>query len=142
MPPRPQRLIHLLSLAQHRLLKSADLAFKETLDISTTQLGVLFLLEKRPGALFKDVSDDLGVNASAITALIARMEDAGLVRRQPSDDDQRAVHLFATANGLAKAAAARPILARLNARLAGDSVSERLRPSPDFSTRSCSAFER
>ena len=118
MPPRPQRLIHLLSLAQHRLLKSADLAFKETLDVSTTQLGVLFLLEKRPGALFKDVSDDLGVNASAITALIARMEDAGLVRRQPSDDDQRAIHLFPTANGLAKSAAARPILARINARLA------------------------
>ena len=113
MPPRPQRLLHLLSLAQHRLLKSADLAFKETLDISTTQLGVLFLLEKRPGALFKDVSDELGVNASAITALIARMEDAGLVQRQ------RSVHLFATANGLAKSAAARPILARLNARLTG-----------------------
>jgi MarR family transcriptional regulator, organic hydroperoxide resistance regulator len=84
MPPRPQRLIHLLSLAQHRLLKSADLAFKEALDISTTQLGVLFLLEKRPGALFKDVSDDLGVNASAITALIARMEDAGLGASPPT----------------------------------------------------------
>jgi MarR family transcriptional regulator, organic hydroperoxide resistance regulator len=120
MPPRPQRLIHLMSLAQHRLLKSADLAFKEALGISTTQLGVLFLLEKSPGALFKDVSDGLGVNASAVTALIGRMEDAGLVRRQPSCDDQRAIHLFATANGLAKAAAARPILARLNARLTGD----------------------
>jgi DNA-binding MarR family transcriptional regulator len=40
------------------------------------------------------------------------------VRRQPSDGDQRAVHLFATANGLAKSAAARPILARFNARMA------------------------
>jgi DNA-binding MarR family transcriptional regulator len=62
----------------------------------------------------------LGVNASAITALIGRMEDAGLVRRQPSNDDQRAIHLYATNSGLAKAAAARPILARLNARLTGD----------------------
>jgi DNA-binding MarR family transcriptional regulator len=119
MPPRPQRLIHLLTLAQHRLLKSADAAFKEALGIGTAQVGVLFLLEKSPGALFKDVSDELGVNASAITALIGRMEDAGLVRRQSSEDDQRAVHLFATAGGLAKAAAARPILARLNARLTG-----------------------
>src|SRR3984957_17174768 len=118
MSAKPHRLIYKLSLAQHRLLKSADAAFKEAGGISTTRLGVLFFLQKSPGALFKDVSDDLGVNASAITALIARMEDAGLVRRQPSDDDQRAIHLFPTANGLAKSAAARPILARINARLA------------------------
>jgi len=114
------RLIYKLSLAQHRLLKSADLAFREAAGISTTQLGVLFFLQKSPGALPKDLSDALGVNASAITALIARMEDTGLVRRQPSRDDQRAIHLFATASGLAKAAAARPVLARLNARLTGD----------------------
>jgi MarR family transcriptional regulator, organic hydroperoxide resistance regulator len=114
------RLIYMLSLAQHRLLKSADLAFREAAGISTTQLGVLFFLQKSPGALPKDLSDALGVNASAITALIARMEDTGLVRRQPSRDDQRAIHLFATASGLAKAAAARPVLARLNTRLTGD----------------------
>jgi MarR family transcriptional regulator, organic hydroperoxide resistance regulator len=114
------RLIYKLSLAQHRLLKSADLAFREAAGISTTQLGVLFFLQKSPGALPKDLSDALGVNASAITALIARMEDASLVRRQPSRNDQRAIHLFATASGLAKAAAARPVLARLNTRLTGD----------------------
>src|SRR5262249_28587849 len=120
MSAKPHRLIYKLSLAQHRLLKSADLAFKEAGGISTTQLGVLFLLQKSPGALLKDVSDALGVNASAITALIGRMEEAGLVRRQPSSDDQRAIHLFATASGLAKAAAARPTLARLNVRLTSD----------------------
>jgi DNA-binding MarR family transcriptional regulator len=120
MSTTPHRLIYKLSLAQHRLRKSADLAFREAADVSTTQLGVLFFLQKSPGALLKDLSDALGVNASAITALIARMEDAGLVRRQASRDDQRAVHLFATTSGLAKATAARPILARLNARLTDD----------------------
>jgi DNA-binding MarR family transcriptional regulator len=120
MSAKPHRLIYKLSLAQHRLLKSADMAFKEAGGISTTQLGVLFFLKNNPGALLKDVSDALGVNASAITALIGRMEDAGLVRRQPSSADQRAIHLFATTSGLAKAAAARPALARLNARLTSD----------------------
>jgi DNA-binding MarR family transcriptional regulator len=124
MSAKPHRLIYKLSLAQHRLLKSADQAFRETGGISTTQLGVLFFLQKSPGALLKDVSDALGVNASAITALIGRMEETGLVRRQPSSDDQRAVHLFATSGGLAKAAAARPALGRLNARLT-DGFSER-----------------
>lgn len=117
MSSRPPRLFHLMSQAQHRLLKSTDSAFKDALGISTTQLGVLFLLQKNPGAMPKDVSHGLGINTSAITALIGRMEEAGLVRREPSDQDGRAVRLFATADGLAKATAARPILARLNARL-------------------------
>jgi DNA-binding MarR family transcriptional regulator len=118
MPTKP-RLLHLMSLAHHRVMKSTDAAFKD-IGISMAQLGVLFLLEKKPGAMLKDVSDGLGINASAITALIGRMEDAGLVRRRPSDSDGRAVHMFATADGLAKVAAARPILAKLNARLTED----------------------
>ena len=120
MSAKPHRLIYKLSLAQHRLLKSADMAFKEAGGISTAQLALLFVLEKEPGASPKEASERLGVNASAITGLISRMEDAGLVRRQPSSDDQRAIHLYATTSGLAKAAAARPALARLNARLASD----------------------
>jgi hypothetical protein len=44
------------------------------------------------------------------------MEDAGLVRREGTAEDGRAAHLFATADGLAKAAAARPILARLRSK--------------------------
>jgi DNA-binding MarR family transcriptional regulator len=120
MPPRPPRLFHLLSLAQHRVLKAVDAACKDALDISSTQLGVLFILENKPGALPKEVSEQLGVNASAMTALIGRMEDAGLIRRQASADDGRSVHLFATASGLAKASAAKPIVARLNSRLTQD----------------------
>ncbi len=120
MPSRQPRLILLLSLAQHRLLKAADSAFKDALGISTTQLGVLFLLQKKPGSMFKQVSDALGINASALTGLVGRMEEGGLVRRFPSKDDQRVFHLFATAEGLAKAAAAKPVLARLNARLTED----------------------
>jgi DNA-binding MarR family transcriptional regulator len=106
--PKP-RLFHLMSIAQHRLTKATDAAFKP-LGVSGAQLGVLFLLEKKPGAMLKDVSDGLGINASAITALIGRMEDAGLVRRRPSDHDGRAVHIFATADGLARIAAVSPFL--------------------------------
>jgi len=116
--PKP-RLFHLMALAQHRLAKMTDAAFRP-IGISGAQLGVLFILEKNPGAMLKAVSDGLGINASAITALIGRMEDAGLVRRQPSDDDGRAARLFATADGLAKIAAVKPVLARLNTRLTAD----------------------
>ncbi|HUK89410.1 MAG TPA: MarR family transcriptional regulator [Blastocatellia bacterium] len=117
MPSKAPRLFLLLSQAQHRLLKSADTVYKEALGISATHLGVLFILEKRPGSLLKDVSEELKINPSAITGLIGRMEEAGLVVRQPSDDDGRSVRLYATTDGIAKAAGARPILGRLNAKL-------------------------
>ncbi len=116
---RVPRLFYLMSLAQHRLKKSTDTAFKDALDISTTQLGVLFLLERR-GATAVELAEGLGVNASAITTLMRRMEKAGLIRRHSSDEDGRVVHVQATAHGRAKAAAAKPILARLNARLMQD----------------------
>jgi len=119
-PSTKPRFFHLMSLAQHRLTKSTDAAFREALGVSHTQLGVLWLLELRPGAMLKDISDELGINASAITALIGRMEDAGLVRRELSEADGRVAHVFATPQGLAKAAAARPILAKLNAHLMQD----------------------
>jgi DNA-binding MarR family transcriptional regulator len=109
-----------MSLAQHRLLKSTDAAFSATTGISATQLGVLFVLENMPGALPTQVSEALGINKSAITALIGRMEEAGLVQRKRSDADGRAVCLFATPQGLAKARAARPVLASLNERLTRD----------------------
>ena len=119
MPSRPPRLFLLMSQAQHRLRKALDSTL-EPLGISNSQLPVLFLLEKNPGAMLKDVSESLQINASAITGLIDRMEAAGLVRRQPSAEDERVIHLFATSAGLAKAAAARPIIARLNSRLTQD----------------------
>jgi DNA-binding MarR family transcriptional regulator len=109
-----------MSLAQHRLFKCTDSTFREAIGVGHTQLGVLWMLESRPGAMLKDVSDQLGINASAITALIGRMEDAGLVRRELSDEDGRVAHIFATKDGLAKATAARPILAQLNSRLLAD----------------------
>jgi MarR family transcriptional regulator, organic hydroperoxide resistance regulator len=104
-----------MSLAQHWLRKSADSSFKEALGISMTQLGVLFILEKNSGTTLKDLSEELGVNASAITALVDRMEEAGLVQCKPSNDEERAQLLFATSEGLRRAVAARAILARLNA---------------------------
>jgi hypothetical protein len=69
MPSKKQRLFHLMSQAQHRLVKSTDAAFNEALGVSHTQLGVLWMLEQNPRAMLKDVSNQLGINASAITGI-------------------------------------------------------------------------
>jgi len=117
MAARVPRLIHLLTLAQHRLLRSSDTALVQSLGISTTQLGVLFVIEASAGMLLRDVSKALGINKSATTTLVDRMEAAGLVERRPSREDGRAIYVLATREGRAKTIAARPILASLNMRL-------------------------
>jgi len=111
---------------------STDAAFKEEVGVSHTQLGILRFLEQPPGAMLKEVSDELGINASTITALVGRMEEAGLVRREFSDEDARVAHIYATSQGLPKASAARPALAKLNARLMLDFNEKEIRPSRDF----------
>jgi MarR family transcriptional regulator, organic hydroperoxide resistance regulator len=108
-----------MAQAQHRLRKTLD-AELAALGITNAQLPVLFLLEKNPGMMLKDLSAALKINPSAITGLIDRMEEAALVRRKLSAEDERAFHLFASAEGLAKADAAKPIIARLNAKLTKD----------------------
>jgi hypothetical protein len=52
-------LFSLMSLAQHRLFKSTDAAFKDEVGVSRTQLAVLWFFEQSPGAMLKDVSDEL-----------------------------------------------------------------------------------
>jgi hypothetical protein len=61
------------------------------------------LAQTSPNAVFKPIS--------------ALIEEAAFVRREPSEQDGRAIRLFATAAGLANATGARPILARFNARM-------------------------
>ena len=60
------RLFHLMSLAQHRLMKSTDAAYKDALGVSNTQLGVLWMLEQRPGAfIFVGNGDSAGLHHPA-----------------------------------------------------------------------------
>lgn len=110
-----RRFYYLLHRAQHSLQKFTDQRLAARLDISSAQLGALFYLRKNDGCLLKELSEGLGLNNSAITGLIGRMEAQGLVARQPCDRDGRASRVFMTSLGREKADAGLGPLAEMNA---------------------------
>jgi DNA-binding MarR family transcriptional regulator len=67
-------------------------------DLSLTQLRVLAILRDREPKL-SEVADHLGLERSSVSGLIDRAVARGLVRREASVDDRRAVRLSLTAEG-------------------------------------------
>lgn len=121
-----QRLFYLLNRAQHRTYKHADQTCQQALGVSVTQLGALFLLAKQPGCLLKDLASNLDLNNSALTGLAGRMEENGLIQRQPCEQDGRASRLYLTPLGQSKIEQARPLIAQLNNALTQDFTTEEI----------------
>lgn len=74
------------------------------LNIGAGQYPYLLALFMEDGQSQKSLADRLGVDKSAATRAIARLEQSGYVRREPDESDRRSRLVFATA----KARAARP----------------------------------
>lgn len=94
-----KRLFYKLNVAQRLLLKYADRKSRRALGVSITQTGALFYLMKNDGCLFKDLSEILMQNKSAITTLVERMEKNGLIIKKKSEIDGRASNIFLTDKG-------------------------------------------
>jgi len=57
-------------------------------------------------ATVTDLAERLGLAQSSVTELVNRAEEIGIIRRAPSDDDGRVVHLCLTTEGERRLAAA------------------------------------
>ncbi|SCY83361.1 MarR family winged helix-turn-helix transcriptional regulator [Desulfoluna spongiiphila] len=108
------RIFFLINRSRHVLLKWADAILAEKLSVTSAQLAALFLLEKEDGCLLKELSRGLGLNNSAITGLVARMEKAGLIEKRSCLADGRAFQVYITAKGSQTAADALPLVDRFN----------------------------
>ena len=111
------RLFHLLAQAKQNLFRSADRLFTDQLKVSGTQVVALFAIKEHPDCQLKELAQLLQLQNSAITGLVGRMEDNGLVQKAPSSTDGRASLLNISAQGAAVIAAARPLLQSINAQL-------------------------
>jgi DNA-binding MarR family transcriptional regulator len=67
-------------------------------DLSLTQFRVLSILRDRRSRM-SELADYLGLDKSTISGLVDRAEKRGLIEREPSRDDRRAVDVFLTAAG-------------------------------------------
>ena len=84
------------SLAFFRNLESAF----ERLELRPSLVGVLLAIEANPGRKQQDICRAVGVTRPNLVALIDDLEQRGLVRRHPADQDGRSYALKLTAVGV------------------------------------------
>lgn len=115
MTARSSRFYHALQIAAHRLQKQADQALMEAAGISTAQSAVLVIVSASPGLRQNQVAALLGLNESAVTAMVTRLLKLGLLSRTRSAEDSRAWELSITAEGEAALKAIEAPFAAVNA---------------------------
>ena len=114
---RSPRLFNLLTLARQNLFRSADAVFSNELGYSGTQIVALFALNGEEGCQLKDLGRALQLKNSAVTGLVARMEENELIVRGQSQHDARAGSLRLSPKGRDVLAVALPLLDSLNTQL-------------------------
>jgi DNA-binding MarR family transcriptional regulator len=73
------------------------------LGITSTQASIMFMLAVGKCATAADIAREYGIDASAVTRLIDRLEKRGLLSRVRSEADRRVVRLALTDDGRAMA---------------------------------------
>jgi DNA-binding MarR family transcriptional regulator len=71
----------------------------EALDITAAQFHVLHRLLRGDGILISELTRDICSDGGTVTGLLDRLEARGLIRRERSREDRRAVHVFLTPAG-------------------------------------------
>jgi DNA-binding MarR family transcriptional regulator len=112
-----RRLYYKLNQAQHLLSKRVNAELAYTLGIKTAQLGAVFFLIDHDGCMLKELSAGLGLNNSAITTLVIRMEEAGLLTRESCSIDGRSYRIYLTKKAKSIGQKAIPMTKELNKRM-------------------------
>lgn len=79
------------------------------LGLTYPQYLVLATLWSRDGQSVRELGEEVGLQSNTLTPLLKRMEEAGLVRRARSNEDERVVIVTLTDNGDAMRAEAERI---------------------------------
>jgi len=69
--------------------------------VSGPQLTLLEWVEESPGCRIQELADGLALTAPTVSVSVRRMQQAGLLSRQPDPTDGRSVQLFLTRRGRA-----------------------------------------
>jgi DNA-binding MarR family transcriptional regulator len=115
MSASKRRIYHRLQIAAHAIKKSADRELLAAAGVTTAQAAVLTVAARHGGATQRSVAEQLEVNESAMTAMVARLMKAGLLARERDANDPRAWRLTVTVAGGETLRRVRPAFARINA---------------------------
>lgn len=92
---------HRLQLAAHSMKKSADRALMEAANVTTAQSAVLSIVDSGKNVSQKEVAGKLGLNESAMTAMVSRLTRLGYLSKERKPEDARAWVLTVTEEGQA-----------------------------------------
>jgi len=109
------RLLFLLSVAQQAVRNHTNKALAaEGVRVTLAQSGVLFLLQQQDRRMMSEIGKILGIENSAMTGMIDRLEKSGFVTRRTDPEDRRALLICVTPEGLEEAEKAKPVIRRVN----------------------------
>ena len=83
--------------------------------ITPPQATLLFVLQERDGRIMSELGQIIGVDNSAITGLVDRLEKAELVTRKLNPEDRRSLLIYITPGGRKEAKKAEAIIRSVNA---------------------------
>ncbi len=114
---------YLLSRVRSTMASELQQATQADFDLSSTQASMLMLLKhgQLSGA---DLAREYGIDASAVTRLLDKLERRGLVVRTRSESDRRVVHLALTPDGWTVIEGLRPLYAKVLDRMMADFTQE------------------
>ena len=92
--PNDFKVFHELQIAHSALFRAADKRTKAEINLSLTQLAVLFVLNSKDGQPISEIAKSLAMGKSSLTGLVDRMCDKGLVKRIDSSADGRVTNIF------------------------------------------------
>lgn len=99
MSARKQRFYSRLQLAAHALKKISDRQLLDVAGVTTAQMSALAIIDSAEATTQTLLAKKLGLNDSAITAMMRRLIDLDLVERVRDDQDGRAWLLKLTKSG-------------------------------------------
>ncbi|GAA3683211.1 hypothetical protein GCM10022237_47390 [Nocardioides ginsengisoli] len=118
------RLYHQLQLAAHLSRKYADREVLAATGLTVAQIAVLNAITASGDTTQRDVAAQLGVNESAVTAMIRRLVESGHVAR--ADRDGRTRRLTLTGLGTTAVRASSRAFRPVNQTLAGDLAADEI----------------
>lgn len=138
---RRTRLYHKLQLAAHCVQKSADQSVKTASGLTTAQAAVLSIIATLPNVSQRDVARQLGLNESAVTAMVTRLIGDHLVSRERDTSDKRIWTLSLTSQGEERLAAVSAPFAELNEKMETTLSDQEIRMLAKLLQRLSDSFE-
>ena len=99
MTAKKLRFYSRLQIAAHALKKNSDRRLLEVAGVTTAQMSALVFIDAEETTTQTRLAKELGLNDSAITAMVRRLNDLELVERVRDDSDGRAWFLKLTKFG-------------------------------------------